>query len=321
MLFNVKNLKIDFYTNYGILNAVRNVSFTLGEGEILGIVGESGSGKSVTALSLLKLLPGNSRIDGNILFADKDILKFNKKELREYRGNNIGIIFQEPGRSFDPIYTIGKSINEAIMTHNPELIKEKVYEKSISLLKEVNIPNPEERVKNFPHQFSGGLLQRIMIAISLAGDPEVLIADEPTTALDVTIQAQIIDLLMRLKETRKLSIIFISHNLSLIGSISNKMIVMYGGLILEEGETEDILKNTYHPYTRALLDSLPVFGEYYTNYKLRTIPGSVPNPLHPEPGCPFAPRCSLTRPECITKIPDLIKDSHYYRCIIPGVKK
>jgi oligopeptide/dipeptide ABC transporter ATP-binding protein len=321
VLYEIKNLKVSFNTGGGILHAVRDVSFSLQEGEILGIVGESGSGKSVTAMSLIGLLPGNATVEGEILYEGKPVLSFTKNELRSFRGKNAGIIFQEPGRSFDPIYSIGKSIREAVLTHNPKMPENEIYRKSIDILKEVNVPNPEERLKNFPHQFSGGLLQRIMIAISLVSDPKVLIADEPTTALDVTIQAQIVDLLLKLKKTRKLSIIFISHNLSLIGSISNRIMVMYGGMMMETGLTNEVLKTPFHPYTKALLDSLPVFGEHYTEYELRTIQGTIPDPLKPEPGCPFAPRCSYVKPECIEKIPDIVFDTHHFRCIIPGVKE
>ena len=321
MLFEIKDLKVDFNTFRGKLEAVRGVSFSIPAGSITGIVGESGSGKSVTALSLINLLPKNSQAHGDILFQGESIFGFDQEKLRSFRGKQVGVIFQEPGRSFDPIYSIGKSMAEAILAHQPELKPEEAAEKALKLLKEVNLPSAEERLKNFPHQFSGGLLQRIMIAVSLASDPELLIADEPTTALDVTIQAQIVELLLSLKKKRNLAILFISHNLALIGSVAERIIVMYGGLIMEEGPAQEVLNRPLHPYTKGLLDSLPRFGSHYSEQPLRSIPGDVPNPLKPEPGCPFAPRCWLVKEECRKEIPPFITESHIHRCIIPGVKK
>jgi oligopeptide/dipeptide ABC transporter ATP-binding protein len=324
-LFTVKDLSIDFTTPRGILKAVRGISFIVHEGELAGIVGESGSGKSVTALALLRLLPGNGTIShGKILFQGKSLLSYNKNELQRFRGNDVGIIFQEPGQSFDPIYSIGKSFAETIKTHNPKATKQEILTRSINLLAEVKIPNPRERLHNFPHQFSGGMLQRIMIAIALVSDPCVLIADEPTTALDVTIQAQIISLLLELKKKRDLAIIFISHDLALIGSIADRLIVMYSGLIMENGPADRVLGAPLHPYSRALLDSHPRLGNHYTEKRLTTIPGSIPDPHVPEPGCPFAPRCGLVTDICRKSIPPLVesKDNpgHLYRCIFPGEK-
>jgi oligopeptide/dipeptide ABC transporter ATP-binding protein len=321
LLFEVKGLKIDFDTPRGKLHAVRDISFSLKEGEILGIVGESGSGKSVTAMSLINLLPGNAQIcNGSITYNGRSILDMNKNEIRTLRGKEVGMIFQEPSKSFDPIYSIGRSIKESILAHN-DLDEIEIHERSLRLLKEVNVPKAEERLNNFPHQFSGGLLQRIMIAIALSCDPKVLIADEPTTALDVTIQSQIIKLLLKLEKRRHLSIVFITHDLSLISTIADRILVMYNGLVMEEGRSKDVLSKPLHPYTKALLDSHPRFGDHYSKVKLRTIPGNIPDPMKLEPGCPFEPRCYLAKKECKIKLPDIVKDKHLYRCIIKGVKK
>jgi oligopeptide/dipeptide ABC transporter ATP-binding protein len=322
MLFDVQELAVDFATPEGILQAVRGVNFHLKEGEILGIVGESGSGKSVTAHTLLGLIPGNGSIrSGQILYNGRSVLEMSPEELRRFRGGEVGIIFQEPARSFDPIYAIGRAFRETILTHSPNRSEAEVRETSIRLLEEVQVPRAEERLTNFPHQFSGGLLQRIMIALALASDPDVLIADEPTTALDVTIQAQIIQLLLDLKERRGLAIIFISHNLALIGSIADRIVVMYSGLILENGPSRDVLHRPLHPYTRALLDSILNFGDHYSERGLRVVSGTIPDPHSPEPGCPFAPRCPRAVEECRARIPEMTREAHEHRCIFSGVKE
>ncbi|HUV08470.1 MAG TPA: ABC transporter ATP-binding protein [Spirochaetia bacterium] len=356
-LVDVRDLKIDFSTPKGILQAVRGVSFALRQGEILGIVGESGSGKSVTAHTLLGLLPGNGSIrGGEILYKNRPVLTMGREELRRFRGNEMGIIFQEPSRSFDPIYSMERTFAETILTHRPELPPNEVLSTSVRLLEEVQVPQARQRLSNFPHQFSGGLLQRVMIALALASDPDVLIADEPTTALDVTIQAQIIRLLLELKEKRGLSIIFISHNLALIGSMADRILVMYGGLVLEDGPAEQVLGAPCHPYTRALLDSHLAFGDHYSENSLKAITGTTPDPHIPEPGCPFAPRCPLVADRCSERIPDVSAErgttdqapvrkapahkattpkaaaskataqrtagaDHSHRCIFPGVKE
>lgn len=320
-LLSVDNLSVEFATPAGPLFAVRGISFDVLPGEVLGIVGESGSGKSVTAHSIMRLLPQNGRISGGgIRYLGEDVAAFEGRRLRSFRGGDVAMIFQEPGRSFDPIYSIGKTLGETIRAHEPELDEEAVREKSIQLLREANVPEPESRLDNFPHQFSGGLLQRIMIALALASDPKILIADEPTTALDVTIQAGIIDLLLRLKKDRGLSIIFITHNLALISNIADRIVVMYAGLIMEAGEATQVIQAPRHPYTRALLDSLLGLGQHYTRDALPTIAGNVPNPFKPEPGCPFAPRCPLARPECSSQVPPMASDESDYRCIVGGIK-
>ncbi len=329
MLFEVRDLAVDFATPLGVLHAVRGVSFHLAESEVLGVVGESGSGKSVTALSLLHLVPGNGRIvAGGVRYRGRSVPGMSPAELRAWRGAEVSMIFQEPSRSFDPIYSIGRSLREAILAHRPEGTsppsEEEVRERSLRLLREVNIPRPEERLGGFPHQFSGGMLQRIMIAAALAADPKVLIADEPTTALDVTIQAQILELLMDLRRRRGLSILFISHNLALIASVADRILVMYGGLVVEEGPAARVLRAPFFPYTRALLDSLPHFGEHYTARELATIPGTIPDPIHPEPGCPFEPRCRLAVARCREGVPPLRQEEEpgrFHRCIFPGVKE
>ncbi|MCI7440850.1 MAG: ATP-binding cassette domain-containing protein [Spirochaetia bacterium] len=280
------------------IQAVRGISYSMNQGEILGIVGESGSGKSVSSTAIPGLLGPNADISGSIFFQGTDLTKLSQKELREYRGKKIGYIFQEPGRSFDPLQNIAKVFEETLKNSNPLLTKKECSEKTISLLREVGLPDPEKRLKNFPHQFSGGQLQRISIALSLAQGCQLLIADEPTTALDVTIQAQIVQLLSDLRKNRSLSIIFISHNIDLVAALCDNIIVMYGGLIMERGSSDKIMNNPKHPYTKALLASSPKFGTHYDDTRLKAIPGRVTDPANPEPGCPFAPRCSSATEEC-----------------------
>ena len=321
-LLDVRDLHIDFATEKGLLHAVRGVDFALEEGEVLGIVVESGSGKSVTAHSTMRLLPPNAQYaGGDVLYKGESVFGYGYERLRGFRGREIGVIFQEPGRSFDPIYSIGKTMAETIRAHEPELTDEEIHEKSIRLLKETNVPFPEDRLSNFPHQFSGGLLQRIMIALALASDPKVLIADEPTTSLDVTIQAGIIDLLIRLKEERNLSIIFITHNLALISGIADRIVVMYAGLVMEQGPTSEVLAAPRHPYTRALLNSILDLGQHYTDTPITAVAGTVPDPLSPDAGCPFAPRCPLAEAACREAIPPFMQDGHLHRCRFPGVKE
>ena len=322
MMLTVENLSVDFATGGGLLHAVRDVSFTLDAGEVVGIVGESGSGKSVTAQSILRIIPANGRIAaGDIRFRDRSVLALDGEELRRFRGREVAMIFQEPGRSFDPIYSIGKSLAETIRAHQPDLGEDEIRERSIRLLEEVHVTNPERRLENFPHQFSGGLLQRIMIAHALASDPTVLIADEPTTALDVTIQAGIVDLLLELRRRRNVAILFITHNLALISSFADRLVVMYGGLVMEEGRTVDVLRSPRHPYTAGLLASLVPFGAHHSEQSLFILSGAPPNPMAPEPGCPFAPRCPLARPACRDAIPEIRTDgASRVRCIVEGPK-
>lgn len=299
---SVENLHVTFDLFRGKKSikifAVRGISYKMDRGEILGIVGESGSGKSVSSTAIPGLHGENASVEGKIFFEGTELTSLDKKQLRQFRGKKIGYIFQEPGRSFDPLQNIGSVFEETLRNSNPEITGEECEAKTIELLKEVGLPNPEKRLKNFPHQFSGGQLQRISIALSLAQDCDLLIADEPTTALDVTIQAQIVELLADLRKTRKLSIIFISHNIDLVASLCDRIIVMYGGLIMETGPSKEIIENPRHPYTKALLASSPKFGTSYRDHELHAISGRVTDPAKPEAGCPFAPRCSLASEKC-----------------------
>lgn len=299
---SVENLNVTFDLFRGNKNikihAVRGVSYSMDRGEILGIVGESGSGKSVSSTAIPGLHGDNATVDGKIFFDGTELTALDKKQLREFRGKKIGYIFQEPGRSFDPLQNIGSVFEETLRNSYPELSDGEVISKTVELLAEVGLPDPQKRLKNFPHQFSGGQLQRISIALSLAQNCQLLIADEPTTALDVTIQAQIVQLLADLRKSRRLSIIFISHNIDLVASLCDRIIVMYGGLIMEEGSSAQIMETPHHPYTKALLASSPKFGSHYKDGKLTAISGRVTDPANPEPGCPFAPRCPYAVESC-----------------------
>jgi len=299
------------------IQAVRGVSFTLQKGETLGIVGESGSGKSVSTLAIPGLHPKNADINGSICYDGKELLALETEALREYRGKKIGMIFQEPGRSYDPLQNIGSVFFETFKNSEPAITKEESAKKAASLLEETGLDNGMERLSNFPHQFSGGQLQRIGIALALAQGCELLIADEPTTALDLTIQKQIMELLKALKRKRNISIIFISHDIDLVAEISDRIMVMYGGLVMESASAAEITNNPRHPYTTALLAASPRFGSHYSKERLLTIPGKVTDPSTPEPGCPFAPRCTKATPECSQKIPQLqTKDGHELRCCV-----
>ena len=301
-LLSVENLHVTFTILRGIkpvqVYAVRGVSFGLNRGEILGLVGESGSGKSVTTSAIPGLFSGNAEASGHIYYDGIDLMSLGNEELRKYRGTKIALIFQEPGRSFDPLQNIGSVFWETFRNAEPEISREQSDEKAAQLLTEVGMPDPKGRLAAYPHQFSGGQLQRIGIALALAQNCQLLIADEPTTALDVTIQAQIVSLLLRLKKERGLSIIFISHNINLVGQISDRIAVMYGGKVMESGTAEQIMKAPKHPYTKALVGALPEFGSHYTQKKMISIPGRVTDPAAPEPGCPFAPRCEFATEIC-----------------------
>ena len=327
VVLSVRDLEVTFRTGEGPLRAVRGVSFELHRGECLGIVGESGSGKSVCATSAIGLLDRTSVSGGDIEVHGRNLQEMSEEERRAIRGTQISMIFQEPSRSFDPIYNIGRTFEETIRVKNPHAGREECRALAVRLLSEAHIPRAEERLRNFPHQFSGGMLQRIMIALALANDPDILIADEPTTALDVTIQAQIVGLLKELQLKRRLSLIFISHDLRLVSQVADRMMVMYAGVAVELAGTAVILSRPRSPYTRALLNAVPGWGRHYSDGGLRTIPGGVPDPVHPEPGCPFAPRCSLVRDECREGVPPLVEvveetgPGGLYRCVVPGVKE
>lgn len=324
-LLSVKNLQVSFNVLRGNkeikIQGVQNVSFDLQPGEILGIVGESGSGKSVSTSAILGLLPKNAEVSGEIFFQDVELISLNKgnkkqkEQLRNYRGKKIGMIFQEPGRSFDPLQNMFSVFFETFRNSDKNITKEDARKKAIKLLEETGIENAEERLKNFPHQFSGGQLQRIGIALALAQDCQLLIADEPTTALDVTIQWQIIDLLLQLRKTRGISIIFISHNIDLVAEISDNIMVMYGGLIMEKNKAQELIQEPKHPYTKALINASPVFGSHYKDRPLMPIPGKVTDPGNPEPGCPFYPRCSMGIDKCQEKNSEPCGDV-IVRCIL-----
>jgi len=324
-LLSVDNLMVDFSILRGRkqtnIYAVRGLSFNLKKGETLGIVGESGSGKSVSTLAIPGLLPKNAGVQGSIYYEGKELTGLLSKgkqgieALREYRGKKIGMIFQEPGRSFDPLQNMGSVFFETFKNSEPEITKEESAKRAAALLEETGLDNGTERLVNFPHQFSGGQLQRIGIALALAQGCELLIADEPTTALDLTIQKQIVELLKKLRVTRNLSIIFISHDIDLVAEISDRIMVMYGGLVMESANAAEITANPRHPYTTALLAASPRFGSHYSKERLVTIPGKVSDPANPESGCPFAPRCASAKTECTQAVPELRnEDGREIRC-------
>jgi len=318
-LLSITDLQVSFTILRGNkltnIQAVRGLSLALNKGECLGIVGESGSGKSVSTQAIPGLLPKNAAASGSILYEGNEMLGLDTRALREYRGKKIGMIFQEPGRSYDPLQNMGSVFFETFKNSEPGITKEKAFEKAAALLAETGLENGRERLGNFPHQFSGGQLQRIGIALALAQGCELLIADEPTTALDVTIQKQIVELLKTLRRTRGISIIFISHDIDLVAEISDKIMVMYGGMEMELGPSDDIVNNPKHPYTRALLASSPRFGSHYSQGRLSAIPGKVSDPGTDIVGCPFAPRCSQATEKCRETTPPLAKiDGHEAAC-------
>lgn len=314
-ILSIKNLRTYFHTDDGIAKAVDGVSFDLKEGETLGIVGESGCGKSVTALSILRLLPKDVGIieGGEILFEGRDIVKMSDKEIRTLRGNKISMIFQEPMTSLNPAYTCGNQIVEVIKTHQ-NVSGSEAKARALDILNSVGIPSPEQRFKEYPHQLSGGLRQRIMIAIALACEPKILIADEPTTALDVTVQAQILELIKSLQEKFNMSVILITHDLGVVADTCSRVIVMYASKIVEEGLVSEVFKEPKHPYTIALMDSVPKLNE--KRIRLHTIEGSVPSSLEYNPGCRFANRCKLADEKCHAEEPLLTKlsETHSASC-------
>jgi peptide/nickel transport system permease protein len=308
-LLHVRDLSVDFSVLRGreqvTVQAVRGLSFTLGRGECLGIVGESGSGKSAGILAIPGLLPKNAGVGGSIRYEGTELRGLGTEALRKFRGRKIGMIFQEPGRSYDPLQNMESVFFETFRNSEPAITKAAVLEKAVALLAETGLDRGRERLSNFPHQFSGGQLQRIGIALALAQGCELLIADEPTTALDVTIQKQIMELLKTLRRARNISVIFISHDIDLVAEIADRIIVMYGGLVMESGAAAAVIGEPEHSYTKALLAASPCFGIHYSRGRLLTIPGKVTDPANPEPGCPFAPRCPQAKGECSRAIPAL----------------
>ena len=288
-LLEVKDLKTFFYTDDGIVKAVDGVDFYVRKGKVLGLVGESGCGKSVTSLSIMNLIEAPGHIEsGEIFFEGEDILSLSEKQLTQIRGNHLSMIFQQPLTSLDPVFSIGEQIAEVFNIHN-KLPKDEIHKKTIDMLKMVGIPDPESKVNAYPHQMSGGQAQRIMIAMALALEPKLLIADEPTTALDVTIQSQILDLLRGLQKKLKTSIILITHDLGVIAEMADQVAVMYAGKIVEQAEVHTIFNSPLHPYTQGLLASVPILGQ--VKDELETISGNVPNLIDLPLGCRFAPRC------------------------------
>jgi peptide/nickel transport system ATP-binding protein len=322
-ILQIKDLKVSFQSGKRLLPAVDGISFDLKEGEILGIVGESGSGKSVTSLAAMGLIPTPpGKIEkGEILFNGKNLIGFSEKEWRSIRGNQISMIFQEPMTSLNPLFTIGNQLIEAIRLHT-DLSKREALIRSIELLKLVGIPRAEGILKEHPHQLSGGMRQRVMIAMAMACNPRVLIADEPTTALDVTIQAQILALMKDLNKKTNTSIILITHDLGVVAEICERVIVMYSGQIVEQGDVRTILKDPKHPYTKGLLKSVPDLRR--KKERLYSIPGSVPAPGTIHKGCRFAARCSEAFGQCQEEAPSLYKtekDGHEVRCFLHTLKE
>ncbi len=314
-LLNVNNLQTSFNTQDGIVKAVKGVDFHLEKGETLGIVGESGSGKSVTSLSLLKLLPPAGRImGGEILLNGTDLVKAGKSKMRDIRGGKIAMIFQDPMSCLNPLIPVGKQVEEMISIHQKHS-KEELKKMVLDLFNKVQIPDPAKRYSCYPHEFSGGMRQRVMIAMALACKPSVLIADEPTTALDVTIQDQILMLLRSLQDEMHMSIIFISHNLGVVAEICSRILVMYGGMVMESASTEDIFAKPFHPYTMGLLNSIPAIDQD-RSVSLESIPGSPPDMTNPPEGCPFHPRCRYARKICSKSVPPVTEVSlnHGSRC-------
>jgi len=314
-LLIIKDLKTYFFNSVGVTKAVNGVSYSLMVGQTLGVVGESGSGKSVTALSILRLIPDppGKILGGEIIFEDIDILKLPKAKMREIRGNQISMIFQEPMTSLNPVLTIGSQISEAISLHQG-LGGKDALEKCIDILGKVGIPSPEKRVYEYPYQMSGGMRQRVMIAMALSCNPKVLIADEPTTALDVTIQAQILDLMNKLKEETGTAIIMITHNLGVVAEMAQWVVVMYAGQVMEEASVDDIFYHPQHPYTKGLLNTIPRMDQEIKGKRLSEIPGMIPS-LHALPeGCAFHPRCPDAMDVCRLKEAELKAISHGHLC-------
>ena len=314
----VKNLKVSFSTSKKELIAVRGISYQLNQGEILALVGESGCGKTVSALSILRLIqePPGKIVSGEILFAGKDLLKLKKKELQDRRGKDIAMIFQDPMTSLNPVLTIGEQIIETLLRHT-SLSRKKAREKSFRLLEQVEIPSPKQKLDQYPHQLSGGMRQRAMIAMALSCSPRILIADEPTTALDVLIQAQILSLLKKIKNDTQMSILLITHDLGVVAEVAERVMVMYAGEIVESGSVNDLFRSPLHPYTIGLMESIPTLETTQQKLsKLKEISGTVPSLSQVPFGCPFHPRCSAAETRCKTDKPKLkkISQTHSVSC-------
>lgn len=316
-LLEVKELKTGFSINGKTYHAVENVSFTLDRGKIVCIVGESGCGKSVLSLSIMNLLPKENAkiVSGEIVFEGKNLVGLSEQEMNQIRGNEIAMIFQEPMTALNPVFTIGFQLQEVLFNHI-KITKEEARKKSIELLKQVGISRPETIIDEYPHQLSGGMRQRVMIAMAIANKPKLLIADEPTTALDVTIQAQILDLIREIQEKRNMSVLLITHDLGVVAEMAEEVIVMYAGQIVEQGSVDAIFYNPKHPYLNGLLNSIPRLGEH--KERLESIQGIVPSLVNmPQVGCRFADRCPMAREECRAITPQLaeVEPGHLARCL------
>ena len=304
MMLSVKDLRTSFVSQRGEVQAVRGVSFDVAAGEMLGIVGESGSGKSITCMSILRLLKANGRIkSGEAVFEGRDLFKLDEDAMRDLRGNEIAVIFQDPMTSLNPTLTVGEQVIETILRHR-KVGRAEARQRAIELFELVSIPSAARRLKSYPHEFSGGMRQRVMIAMALSCDPKLLIADEPTTALDVTIQRQILLLLKDLQKRLGMAVILITHDLGVIAEVTDRIMVMYGGLVMEQGGVREVFARPRHPYTQGLLASIPDLRDD-THHRLTPIAGSPPDMAHPPEGCPFAPRCPHAMAQCVAALPPL----------------
>ena len=316
-LLQVRHLATEFETEQGIARALDDISFELMPGETLGIVGESGCGKSVTSLSIMRLLPkpAGRIVGGEVLFDGQDLVQLPADEMHDIRGNRIAMIFQEPMTALNPVYKVGRQLEETLLLHKPELNESQRREACVAMLEKVGIPAPQRRLNEYPHQLSGGMRQRVMIAMALLCDPDILIADEPTTALDVTIQAQILQLLRDLQRENGMSIIFITHDFGVIAEICDRVVVMYGGRIIEQAEILELFDHPLHPYTRGLLQAIPKLDTEPKSL-LKTIPGMVPSLFELPVGCRFQNRCEFVEPRCREQVPPLedLDNSHQVRC-------
>ena len=316
-IFQIRGLKTQFFTSKGIVPAVDGVDITVKKGEAVGLVGESGCGKSMTAMSVMQLLKYPGRVvEGEILLDGEDLLKKTKREMDDIRGNRVSMIFQEPMTSLNPVYTIGAQVSEAILTHEKNVSKEEAKRRAIDIFRKVGIPEPEKRYSVFPHQLSGGLRQRVMIGMAMVCNPQLMIADEPTTALDVTIEAQILYLMNQLQKEQGTAIVMITHNLGVVAESCDYVYVMYAGKIMEEAPVRELFKNPMHPYTYGLMNSIPKMTE--SKEHLYTIRGLVPNLLHLPQGCRFCPRCDKAMKICTMYQTDMYEtgDGHKVRCFL-----
>jgi oligopeptide/dipeptide ABC transporter ATP-binding protein len=311
-LLNINNLSVSFKSEKGLVEVISCLSLNIKKGEVFGLVGESGSGKSLASLSVLKLLPQNAIASGEISFNGKNLLSLNEDAIRQIRGKEISMIFQEPMTSLNPVLTAGYQIAEALTAHF-DMPKTEAMDRAIQLMRSVKIPSPEMRAKDYPHQMSGGMRQRIMIAMAIACNPSLIIADEPTTALDVTIQAQILNLIQGFREERKMSVLLITHDLAIISEQADRAAVMYAGRIMETADVDELFSNPLHPYTKGLMESLPAAKDT----ALKPIPGFVPQPENFPAGCKFSGRCAKASEECGWTEPELkkITEGHFVRCI------